>query len=65
MLDYDPRDDGTGGSVLLTTFTGKNGFGLEFQFDAIRIFERQQVSGVQTTRAGSSDRAIPPYDAPC
>ena len=47
MLDYDLRDDGAGSSVLLTTFTGKNGFGLELRFAAVCTFEGQRVSGVQ------------------
>lgn len=47
MLDYDLRDGGDGDTVLLTTFTGKNGFGLELKYDAVCLFDGQSISDVQ------------------
>ena len=47
MLDYELPDESDGGPMSLTSFTGKNGFGLELQFDALCTFEGQQVSGVK------------------
>lgn len=47
MLDYDLRDDGDGNAILLTTFTGRNGFNLELKFDATCMFDGKSVSDVQ------------------